>query len=587
MIEAQEQDGRKTRRIERYLIFRLAIILMAFSLVAFHQLEVEPGQKEPAFRFLYSLLVTYTAVALVSLALAPRGGSRRWFVSAQVGIDFGAGILLTGATGGVVSVFVPVLFVTLVSACTILPLKGAIAFATLATVFLAMTELCYNLSYLPAPAIRARWFLNPPQMQFLSSYLVAIGFTLHIVAVLGSRLSTGLLRIQNLQAEIFENMGEGLVAIDHDGRILRINSEAHKVLGLAKRALPVGASLAEVLASPEYQPILQSMVQEGRRRIELDLPLPGGEVRHLEIKVSTVTDERGTFRFRVGLFNDLALKRDVEEAERKIQQLKELYQMALGIAHEIRNPLASIRGCIQEIGRLEKHHPMAPKLAEIVCRESDRLDRIIEEFLCYARKAPGPKIPLDVCRVIDEAVILLRNHPRYLSREVRWRPSGASHLVLGDRERLQQVFLNLGLNALDSTAPGAGIIEFSMKKRSFFAAQKDPVSPNPELGSGGVEIQVADNGVGIPPQNLEKIFTPFFTSKKGGTGLGLSIVHRIVQDHNGTIQVSSRPGNGTAFSIWLPDCPRARAVREPARLELAALEEMERQEEEEHHEIHV
>src|SRR5262249_36506944 len=162
-------------------------------------------------------------------------------------------------------------------------------------------------------------------------------------------------------------------------------------------------------------------------------------------------DDAGQLRCAIGLFGDLSLKKEIEAAEERIQKLEELYAMALGIAHEIRNPLASIQGCAQEIARFSNHGPRELRLVDIISRESSRVDRIIEDFMTNARRGPSDLQPLDLGAVVEETVLQLQNHPSTGGRRILLEKPAALARVLGDPQRLKQVFLNLGLNAIEAT----------------------------------------------------------------------------------------------------------------------------------------
>jgi signal transduction histidine kinase len=261
----------------------------------------------------------------------------------------------------------------------------------------------------------------------------------------------------------------------------------------------------------------------------------------------------------------LTLKREVEAAERRIQKLEELQVMAMGIAHEIRNPLASIRGCVQEIARLTQCGIREHRFMEIICRESDRLDRIIEDFLRYARSGPADLLPVDFTEVIEEAVLLIKSRSEFGARELRWSPPVERPRVFGDRNRLIQLFLNLGINAIEATDPNGGRINVVIRPR--VSAPSQARKSGGKLASG-VEVEFSDNGSGIEDADLKRVFTPFFTTKPGGSGLGLSIVEKIVSEHHGALDVQSAKGEGTTVHIWLPAL--ARSLTPPAAAEETA-----------------
>jgi signal transduction histidine kinase len=224
---------------------------------------------------------------------------------------------------------------------------------------------------------------------------------------------------------------------------------------------------------------------------------------------------------------------EIEEQLRRADRLSALGELSAGMAHEIRNPLGSIRAAAEilqdGIDPADKRH----EFARILVREVDRLNRVVEDFLRFARPAPVERGRLDLNEALSAVLQLTRQPALKNSVRTELRPGRVPPLA-GDREQLKQAFLNLVLNALQAM-PQGGVLTVSS-----------------EAEGGEARIRFADTGQGIAPENLEKIFNPFFTTRDEGTGLGLAITHRIVQGHGGRIEVESRVGEGTTFTVILP-----------------------------------
>ena len=456
-------------RMRQYLLFRVLITVLGFLLVAFYLSCLSDPIRESTAVYLYSVLSLYLVIGVVSMVSFPRWRRNQAWYREQVMVDFGLQALLVWATGGVVSLFTPVLFVTLAAATGVSSERGASLLATVTTLFLVATTFVYSLGLVPPTSSWSIWIFSDKNTVFVVSYLVASIMGLYAISTLGSRLSKGLRNAEYLQEEIIENMAEGLLAVDRAGRVVHLNGEARKVLGLeGSDELYRKVELGELLTGSDpdarnapdadaRRELLDAFEGGTRRRFELRLVDSGGTTRPVEIKISSVVDDKETLRCRIGLFSDLTLQREVEIAGRRIQKLEELQVMAMGIAHEIRNPLASIRGCVQEIAR-SSSTKLEKRYSDIVMRESDRLDRIIEEFLSYARASPADLAPVDLIDVIESSLTLLSEREDLGGRTIEWDPPAERVRVLGDPDRLTQVLLNLGLNAIQATPSESGRI---------------------------------------------------------------------------------------------------------------------------------
>jgi signal transduction histidine kinase len=266
----------------------------------------------------------------------------------------------------------------------------------------------------------------------------------------------------------------------------------------------------------------------------------------LGLTASLLKDNVDVVRGIIVTFQDITRMVQMEEEMRRQERLATIGSLAAGIAHEIRNPLASLSGSIQILKEDLHLEGESRQLMDIVLRETDRLNTIITEFLDYAKPKTIQNDIVCLSELAQETAGLFQNslgsrHEIHLMAEIE-----PSLSVRGDGQRLRQVFWNLLINS-GQAITGAGTI--SMKVHGTTSSGVDQVL-----------IRIADTGIGIPTKLLGKIFDPFFTTKTDGTGLGLAIVHRIVEDHGGSIDVKSEEGSGTAFTIFLPVQERARSV---------------------------
>ena len=301
----------------------------------------------------------------------------------------------------------------------------------------------------------------------------------------------------------------------------------------------------------------------------------------MDVKTTVLRDGRNRVRGVIGVFADATQKRLIAEMETRLARLEGTEEMALGIAHEIRNPLASIRGAVQELVRTgdTRWTDDDRKLASIVHRESDRLDKIVGEFLGFARTRPPERHPQDVARLVEDAALLVAQRDDAKAFDVRTEVTGGPFIALVDAGQLRQVLLNVAINGLEamkkhepaiasaaaaaaasspSTPSGArprparGRLQLLVRPAELPARSALPSGGSLVAARASVEVSVDDDGPGVPPDQRAKVFMPFFTTKKTGLGLGLAIVQKIVRDHGGDVRCEASPTGGARMRIVLP-----------------------------------
>jgi two-component system sensor histidine kinase PilS (NtrC family) len=358
----------------------------------------------------------------------------------------------------------------------------------------------------------------------------------------GARLEHASLAIRDLRAfneYVINSLLSGLVTTDGDGRILTFNRAAAAIIGVpAARA--IGRDVSEVMQTPEWVHPKLAGLTEGRS-LKVDCPhrTPDGRVLEMGFSFSPLTFPDGGKGYLLS-FQDVTDVRRLEHEARMRQRLAAVGEMAAGIAHEIRNPLASMSGSIQVLRQELPLSEDQAQLMDIVLRESERLNDTIRSFLAYARPQRSAPARLDVRRILQDTALLLRNSAEVRSHHVIDVDSPAEPVWCeADESQIRQVVWNLATNGLRAMADGGRLLLTAASDRATGAEES-------------VVITVADQGCGIAPEDLDSIFQPFRSSFERGTGLGLAIVHRVVTDYNGTIQVSSTVGVGTKVSVRLP-----------------------------------
>jgi len=354
------------------------------------------------------------------------------------------------------------------------------------------------------------------------------------------RLAAATQSLANLRAlheRIVASIRSGLVTTDLDGRIFTFNTAAHEITGYQEDV--IRGKDASILFGEMKEHIAETLraLEKGDNspRFETNCLTSEGMRLRLGYSISPLSSETGDTTGMVITFQDLTQVRSLEETSRRQDRLAAIGRMAASIAHEIRNPLAAMRGSIQMLHAEVDRDSSQAQLMEIILRESDRLNRIITDFLSYARPRSLVQARVDVGDLLHQTFALMRHSPEINSdqsivEELPNEPLFAE----ADEGQLKQVFWNLARNALQAM-PQGGTLRATLEKNS----------------NNRLRISFADSGRGMSPDQVEHLFEPF-SSTTGGTGLGLSIVYQIIRDHGGTINVRSLVGQGTTITVELP-----------------------------------
>ncbi|MEA2562368.1 MAG: two-component system, NtrC family, sensor histidine kinase AtoS [Acidobacteriota bacterium] len=340
--------------------------------------------------------------------------------------------------------------------------------------------------------------------------------------------------IEALERTLSASLQSGLLLLDRAGNVLAFNAVAAALLGIEPP--PPGTPLAKALATqPELLSLLESAVADrsAPKRQEISVQT-GGEARTLGLTVHPLRRDDGGIRGWLVLFADLTEVQRLAGESRLAESLARLGEMAGGVAHELRNSLATLRGYLTLIERRPDEESIADYLAEIR-HEADHLERVLEDFLAFARPGSARFQELSLTRLARRAAA----DPSLGGMEVRV-TSDADINMRGDAQLLERALRNLLHNAAQAEreAGGNGPVELRIVGM--------------EAGLDGVELAVEDRGPGLPPEMRERLFHPFATGRRGGVGLGLALAHRIVTLHGGRIRLEDRPGGGTRALLSFP-----------------------------------
>jgi len=368
--------------------------------------------------------------------------------------------------------------------------------------------------------------------------LLLIGFagvTLLFLAQSYRTTKTSLSRIKAFSDNLVENMPIGLVAIDDNQKITSLNHVAGSVLSLSADEV-IGKDAMQIIPTDLWE-LLESLdLEKDIVEKEIDCAVFEGKVIPLEVSATLLNDEDGTFLGYVLLFKDLSEVRSLRKEIARSQRLASVGRLAAGVSHEIRNPLSSIKGFATYFK--ERYHdvPENQQISNLMIQEVDRLNRVVGQLHEFARPIKISKKSVQIKSFIENSLKLIERQAKEANIKIQTSLLTEIDKVFVDPDRINQVLLNLYLNAIESMEN-----EGNLSVTLIDTVEKD-----------GIEILILDTGKGISKDDLTHIFDPYFTTKASGTGLGLAIVHNIIEAHNGKIKVESLLGHGTTVTVLLP-----------------------------------
>ena len=547
------EDNFLKRRIQWLIFFRVVIATFLLGIATFIRIKTGESSSQTASAPIY-FIVALTYLFSFACHFIPRIIKNiRVNIYLQSFLDV---LLITGlvyVTGGIESIYSVLYPLVIIYSALFLAGRGGLISASACSIFYG---LLLDLEYYGIVRSIYQWGYNYDRdAGYVFSRIFVHIISFYIIALLTSYAVKQEQKIRKLLAEkesafdqldllhksIIESVNTGILTVDLHGNIKSFNTEAEKITGFLR---------SEIINKKVYNvfPVLSKMLNK-------EVQLKNGsrfEVadsgKTLGCSVSPLVDSNREKIGNILIFQDLTVIKEMEGQIEKNKRLAFVGEMAAGLAHEIRNPLASISGPIQMLSKDLKLDETDRRLMQIILSGKNRLEGFVKDFLLLARPKRSERKDIDVKAIIDDVLESLHFSPEWSEHIEVIRNLCDQTGIYGNKAEIRQVIWNLILNAIQA-----------MPEKGILKIETTPIPPLVKRGKGGfpdekkyLEILISDNGCGIEAKNQDKVFEPFYTTKKNGTGLGMAIVNRIVESHMGKITIKSKPGKGTDCIVLLP-----------------------------------
>ena len=537
-------------------IGRLSIAVAIFLTAVLVWTQPQTPRENLLIASLAFALTAAVTVASVGYSEIYRRPLRSNFLYLQSVFDLLLVTAVVHVTGGDTSQFAPLYILVIAASTLLLPVGGGLLIAALGGV-LYLSDVIWAADATLTVAVWA-------QLGVFSA--VALGSAYLAVQLRregeGKAMLVAELLHQRLQADdILRNIDSGVITVDAAGRLLYANPTAASMLQLdllERYGQPIVDGLRDV--APELAGSIERSIEERVRlvRVEGTVATPTGTFPIGLTTTYTEGDGQRTTHTTTAIFQDISDSKRMESLRLRAERLEGVAELCASLAPEIRNPLASIRSAIEQLARVPRANDDERTLSSLVMRESDRLSRLLTEFLDFARVRVSRVAQVNLSQIVRGVTSLAIAHPDRKDGVTVTCDVPADELVVeGDEDLLHRAIFNLALNAVQASPAGGEV----RVEASTINGEQMPLGSGFETGS--IAIRVTDNGPGIPKELRERLFDPFFTTKPGGSGLGLAVVHRAIEAHRGLVFFDST-GRGSRFTVILP---RTRAAHTPSNME--------------------
>jgi two-component system sensor histidine kinase PilS (NtrC family) len=549
MVQAENTDI----RVRYLMLARVAIVTFLLGIATFVELKGEEFLPQISLYSFYVIVIAayiLSAVYYITLYLTPNLKISLYF---QATCDV---LLITGlvyATGGIQSIYAVFYTIVIIYSVIFLGRRGGLIIASACGIFYGgLLDLEYYKVLIPHYATLQNVSFSAG---YVFSRIIIYIFSFYLVAILASFVVeqekktrtlleekvTAFDQLDLLHRSIIESIDTGIVTVDLLGRIKSFNRGAEEITGYASADVD---NLDIIYLISEYGELREKLNRGAKsnsrkNRVEIMLQRKSGASLVLGCSMSLLKDSQGERIGDILVFQDLT---EIKEMERHLEtsgRLAFVGEMAAGLAHEMRNPLASISGSIQVLRKSLQLSLSDERLMQIILRGKDQLESFMKDFLLLSRPTPGIHEAFQAEEVIDDVLDAVRYVPDWRDQIEIVKSSTNRLVIFASKTEIRQLIWNLVMNAIQAM-PDGGRVTVAVRQ----ATMKESIP--------ALEFEITDNGPGIAEADLGKIYEPFFTTKEKGTGLGLAIVNRIVDGYQGTILVDSVPGRGTTFIVRLP-----------------------------------
>lgn len=550
------QDEKTVLRLRYLMLLRVAFVTFLLGIATFLEIKGEDLLPEISLLSLFLIIITSYILSLFYFFLLNLTKNIKITLYIQAICDV---LMITGlvyATGGISSVYAVFYTLVIIYSVLFLERRGGLIIASACSIcYGLLLDLEYYKILTPLYAIVSQD--NPFTAGYVFSRIIIYILSFYLIAFLAifvveqekktrtllQEKETAFDQLDLLHRSIIESVDTGILTINLRGQIKSFNRAAEEITGYSFAEVE-DKNIVDLF--PEYGDLLENIHTGGhpysqQSRVEMYIESHEKKPLTLGCSVSFLNDGTGKRIGDILVFQDLTAIKKMELILEKNRRLAFIGEMAAGLAHEMRNPLASISGSIQVLHKSLPLNETDERLMQIILRGKDQLESFMRDFLLLSRPTPGMPEMIKITDIIEDILESIRYLPDWRD-DIQVIKSLQDHLpfIRANKTEIRQLIWNVLMNAIQSM-PNGGRVTIETGKDT------------PDISAGQfLEIKISDNGQGIMENDLGKIFEPFYTTREKGTGLGLAIVNRIVEGHAGKIKVDSRSGEGTTFTIWLP-----------------------------------